>query len=138
MKKLTPILVVAAIEPCLPFWVDALGFARTVEVPHEDALGFVILEKDGYEVMLQSIASMKADVPAAVPPPGGSVLFLEVEDLRAIESAVAEFELLVPRRKTFYGAEEIFVREPGGNVVGFAQFGTEEGESQERVTNRRS
>ncbi|HYO47242.1 MAG TPA: VOC family protein [Gemmatimonadota bacterium] len=123
MKKLTPILTVDSIDPSLPFWVDALGFAKTAEVPHEDALGFVILEKDGYEVMLQSVASLEADVPAVVPPPGGSVLFLEIEDLSAIEAAVAGFELLVPRRKTFYGAEEIFVREPGGNVVGFAQFG---------------
>ncbi|HEU4464389.1 MAG TPA: VOC family protein [Gemmatimonadota bacterium] len=127
MKKLTPILVVEAIDASLPFWVDALGFTKTVEVPHEDALGFVILEKDGYEVMLQTIASMTADVPVTVPPPGGSVLFLEIEDLSAIEEAVADYELLVPRRKTFYGAEEIFVREPGGNVVGFAQFGASEG-----------
>ena len=127
MKKLTPILAMEAIEPTLPFWVDALGFEKTVEVPHGEALGFVILVKDGYEVMLQTIASIHADVPATAPPPGGSVLFLEIEDLSAIENAVAEYELLVPRRKTFYGAEEIFVREPGGNVVGFAQFG--EGES---------
>lgn len=127
MKKLTPLLVVQAIEPSLPFWVDALGFARTVEVPHEDdALGFVILEKDGYEVMMQTTASMKADVPPAVPPPGGSVLYLEVEDLSAIEEAVEGYELLIPRRKTFYGAEEIFVREPGGNVIGFAEFGAGE------------
>lgn len=33
------------------------------------------------------------------------------------------FEVVVPRRSTFYGAEEVFVREPGGNVVGFAEFG---------------
>ena len=128
MKKLTPILVVEAIEPSLSFWVDALGFARTVEVPHEDALGFVILEKDGYEVMLQSTASMKADVPATMPPPGRSVLYVEIEDLTAIEEWLAEYEILVPRRKTFYGAEEVFVREPGGNVVGFAEFG-QDGES---------
>lgn len=127
MKKLTPILVVEAIEHSLPFWIDALGFTKTVEVPHEDALGFVILEKDGREVMLQTASSMKADVPAVVPRPGGSILFLEIEDLSAIEAVVAGYELLVPRRKTFYGAEEIFVREPGGNVVGFAQFGAGEG-----------
>ena len=126
MKKLTPLLVVEAIEPSLSFWVDALGFTKNVEVPHEDVLGFVILEKDGYEVMMQTIASMKDDVPATVPPQGGSVLYLEIEDLSAIEEAVAEYELLVARRKTFYGAEEIFVREPGGNVVGFAQFGADE------------
>jgi len=116
---------VEEIEPSLPFWVDALGFTKTVEVPHEDALGFVILEKDGYEVMMQTTASMKADVPATVQPAGGSVLFLEIENLSAIEEAVADYELLVSRRKTFYGAEEIFVREPGGNVVGFAQFGAD-------------
>lgn len=127
MKKLTPILTVESIEPSLPFWVDALGFTKTVDVPHEDRLGFAILEKGGYEVMLQTVASMRADVPAVAPPPGGSILFVEIEDLSAIEAAVAGYELLVPRRKTFYGAEEIFVREPGGNVVGFAQFGSAEG-----------
>jgi hypothetical protein len=68
---------------------------------------------------------MNADVPAVAPRAGGSILFLEIEDLSAIESVVGDYELLVPRRKTFYGAEEIFVREPGGNVVGFAQFGAE-------------
>ena len=123
MKKLTPILTLEAIEPSLPFWVDALGFTKTVDVPTGEVLGFAILEKDGYEVMLQTVASMQADVPAVASPPGGSVLYVEIEDLSAIEKAVAEYELLVPRRKTFYGAEEIFVREPGGNVVGFAQFG---------------
>jgi hypothetical protein len=126
LKKLTPILTVESIEPSLPFWVNALGFTKTVEVPHEAALGFTILERGGYEVMLQTVASMEADVPAVAPPPGGSVLFLEIEDLSAVEGAVADYELLVPRRKTFYGAEEIFVREPGGNVVGFAQFGEPE------------
>lgn len=125
MKKLTPILTVEAIEPSLPFWVDALGFTKTAEVPHEDALGFAILEKDGQEVMLQTLASMNADVPGVAPRAGGSILFLEIEDLSAIEAVVSDYELLVPRRKTFYGAEEIFVREPGGNVVGFAQFGAE-------------
>lgn len=127
MKKLTPILTVPAIEPALPFWVDALGFEKTVQVPHEDALGFVILVKEELEVMLQSVASMEADVPAVAPRPGGSILFIEVDDLAAVEDAVSGYELLVPRRTTFYGADEIFVREPGGNVVGFAEFGSEEG-----------
>ena len=126
MKKLTPILTVDSIEPSLPFWVDALGFTKTVAVPHEEALGFVILERDGYEVMLQSVASMQADVPGVAPPPGGSVLFLEIEDLDAVQKAVGDYELLVSRRRTFYGADEITVREPGGNVVGFAQFGSAE------------
>jgi hypothetical protein len=41
MKKLTPVLVVDQIEPVLPLW-DALQFSRTVEVPHDNRIGFVI------------------------------------------------------------------------------------------------
>ena len=44
VQKLTPVLVVDAIEPCLSFWVDRLGFEKTVEVPEGNArievLGF--------------------------------------------------------------------------------------------------
>ena len=50
INKVTPVLVVDAIEPVLPLW-DALGFARTAEVPHGAGLGFVILSADGVEVM---------------------------------------------------------------------------------------
>jgi len=121
--KLTPILTVDEIEPCLPFWVDRLGFTKTTEVPHEDRLGFVILEKAGIEVMYQTMASVTADLPAlASLPRGGSILFIEVDDIDAIQAAMAGADIVVPRRSTFYGAEEIFVREPGGHIVGFAQF----------------
>lgn len=125
MKKLTPILYVERIEPAISFWVDRLGFERGAEVPHEDHLGFLILEKDGVEVMYQSRASVQADAPALAErmPMEGSFLFFEVDDLDAVERALEGVEQVVPRRKTFYGAEEIFVREPAGNMVGFAQFG---------------
>ena len=52
--KITPILIVDEIEPSLNFWVAKLGFEKTVEVPEGDKLGFVILQKEGAEVMLQS------------------------------------------------------------------------------------
>jgi hypothetical protein len=120
LKKLTPVLMVEAIEPCLAFW-SALGFARTAEVPEGDRLGFVILEKDGLEVMYQTKASVQADMPVlAASPMGGTFLFLEVTDLDAVAAALADAPLLVPRRRTFYGMEEIGVREPGGNSVTFA------------------
>jgi uncharacterized glyoxalase superfamily protein PhnB len=123
VKKLTPILTVDAIEPCLPFWLDRLGFTKTTEVPHEDRLGFVILERDGIEVMYQTIDSVAADLPAlASLPRGGSILFIEVDDITAIERAMAGADIVVPRRSTFYGAEEVFAREPGGHLVGFAEF----------------
>lgn len=125
IRKITPILLVDEIEPCLPFWVDRLGFDKATEVPHGDRIGFVILQKDGTELMYQTFDSVEADVPGVLTTPrAGSVLFIEVADIDAIEKAVAGHEVVVPRRKTFYGADELFVREPGGHVVGFAQFGS--------------
>ena len=124
MKKLTPVLIVDEIEPCLPFWVDRLGFEKTVEVPEGSRLGFVILRKDGVEVMYQSRESVENDVPALVPEEGGARpigLFVEVSDVGAVERALAGFDVVVPRRRTFYGMDEVGVREPGGNAVIFAQ-----------------
>jgi hypothetical protein len=124
MKKLTPVLIVDEIEPCLPFWVDRLGFAKVVEVPEGTKLGFVILSKDGVEVMYQTRESLEKDIPALVPERIGGrpiTLFIEVSDVGAIERTLAGLELVVPRRRTFYGMEEVGVREPGGNPVIFAQ-----------------
>lgn len=126
MKKLTPVVYVEEIEPVLPFWVDRLGFERTVEVPEGDRLGFVILQKNGVEIMYQSRASVESDVPAlASAPMGGSFLFIEVDDLDDVARALDGVEPVVPRRQTFYGADELIVREPAGNVVTFARFAAE-------------
>lgn len=123
VKKLTPILTVEQIEPVLPFWIERLGFTKTTEVPEGDRLGFVILEKNGVEVMYQTRASLEADAPAvAATPMGGSILFIEVETLDPLLRVLEGVPVVVPRRQTFYGADEIFVREPGGNIVGFAAF----------------
>jgi hypothetical protein len=120
LKRISPVLVVERIEPCLAFW-EALGFDRTADVPHGDHLGFVILEKNGLEVMYQTRASVAEDIPAlAKTPIGGTMLFLEVLDLNAVIEAIGDAPEVFPRRKTFYGMEEIGVREPGGNAITFA------------------
>lgn len=123
MKKLTPVLVVDAVEPSLDFWETRLGFTRTVEVPHESAIGFVILDKDGIELMFQSDASVRADLGNPDAPVVGrsTALFIEVEDLDAIERALTGYPITLPRRTTFYGMHEIGVLEPGGHFVVFAQ-----------------
>ncbi len=45
VKRITPVLFVKEIEPVLPFWVDKLGFTKTIEVPHGNKIGFVALQK---------------------------------------------------------------------------------------------
>jgi uncharacterized glyoxalase superfamily protein PhnB len=119
---LTPILVVDAIEPCLEFWVDRLGFERAMEVSREGALGFVALERGGAEVMLQSRASLAADVEeVASIATGLTVLYVQVPDLDDVARRLGEAEIVVPMRTTAYGMREVWVREPGGHVVGFAE-----------------
>jgi uncharacterized glyoxalase superfamily protein PhnB len=126
MQRLAPVLMVDAIEPVLSFWVDKLGFKKEAEVPHENHLGFVILEKDGVQVMYQTKDSVAADIPPlAKSPQKGTFLFIEVSDINAVEKALKGITPIVPRRKTFYGADELIVREPAGNVVTFAQMGQE-------------
>ena len=126
MNKLTPVLAVDAIEPALPFWCERLGFEVTVSVPNPDGnqLGFVILQRDAVEVMLQTRASIAADVPQLANASNRAALYLEVADVDAIARAVAGEEIVVPRRRTGYGADEIGVRAPGGHVVLFAQHQT--------------
>ncbi len=122
MKKLTPVLYVEEIEPVIAFW-ERLGFERENEVNEGDRLGFVSFKSGSVEVMYQTRASVINDVPAlADSPMGGAMLFIEVDDLDAVAAALGDTEYVVPRRTTFYGAEEIVVREPGGNIVNFAYF----------------
>ena len=123
VKKLTPVLMVDAIEPCLPLWVDRLGWEKTVEVPEGDKLGFVILAKDDAEVMYQTWVSVEKDVGHAPKRAVGTSvgLFIEVTDLDAIVEQLEGVPLVLPRRKTFYGMEEVGVAEAGGHTVVFAQ-----------------
>ena len=120
--KITPVLVVEEIEPCLPFWVDRMGFQNVAEVPEGDRIGFVMLVRDGTELMLQSIASARKDEPAFAPAGGSRVasLFIEVDDFADTLKRLEGYPLAMPERTTFYGMREVGVFEPGGNIVTFA------------------
>lgn len=123
--KITPVLIVPSIESVLPLW-EALGFERTVEVPHGDALGFVTLKKGESEVMVQTVESVRADEPRSLEgrtPVGGSSLFIEVESLDDVVARLPKgTDIFVERRTTFYGATETFLRDAAGNVILLAQF----------------
>jgi uncharacterized glyoxalase superfamily protein PhnB len=125
LLRLTPVMVVESVEPCLRFWVDRLGFKAENEVPGPDGkIVFASAQKDGVEVMYQTRASVVAEAPgtAADLALHSVVLFITVADLDAVEKAVAGAPVVKARHQTFYGSTEIYVREPGGNTVGFAQM----------------
>lgn len=119
IKQVTPIQIVEAIEPALDFWEKRLGYARVAEVAHEGRLGFVLLVGGGGQVMLQTRASAAADVPAMASVQ--AALYVDVESLDAARPALEGLEVILPERTTFYGAREIWVRDPAGVVMGFAE-----------------
>ena len=124
VKKLTPVLFVAEIEPCVKFWTEQLGFTKTVEVPEGNKIGFVILVKGNVELMYQSYASADKDAPAmsAIARKGPTFLYIEVENLEAIKPAIKGAEVVMAERTTFYGAREIGIKDPGGHYLTFAQL----------------
>jgi uncharacterized glyoxalase superfamily protein PhnB len=125
MSKITPVLFGEGIETSLEFWTGRLGFEKTVEVPEGNKIGFAILQKDGVELMYQSYASAEKDIPAMAQTvrKGPSFLYVEVENLDEIISAIKDAEIVVPVRTTFYGAREIGVQDPAGHVILFSQPG---------------
>lgn len=125
LDGLAPVLVVDAVEPCVAFWVDRLGFVAENEVPGDDGkLVFASVKKGSIEVMYQTRASVIAERPDAASELTGhsTALFITTGDLDAVERALAGVPVVKPRHTTFYGSDEVYVREPGGNTVGFAQF----------------
>lgn len=125
LQHLTPVLVVDEVEPCLRFWTDRLGFTAGNQVPGGTGkLVFASVKAGDVEVMYQTRASVLAERPEAADELVGhsTVLFISVDDLDQIERAVAGAPVVKARHHTFYGSMEMYVKEPGGNLVGFAQF----------------
>jgi hypothetical protein len=121
--KITAVLIVETIEKSLGFWLDRMGFQKTVEVPEGDRLGFVILARDGAELMMQTIASVQKDEPRFAPErvaTKGCGLFVEVEDFEDVKRRLEGYPVVMAERVTFYGMREIGVAEPGGHTVVFA------------------
>lgn len=128
MLSLTPVLNVEKIEPSLDFWEKGLGFERPMEVPGEGGLAFVMLKQGDIEVMYQTLASLEGEDPSLAEAAKGSsnFLYIKVESLDEVINNLDGFEVVVKRRQTFYGADEITYKEPGGHIVTFAQFKEEQ------------
>lgn len=119
--KITPILIVEQIEPCLSLWIERLGFEKTVEVPDGDRLAFVIIQNDGAEVMLQTSESVDKDLNTSLTIGRGSTsLYLEVPNFADLRQRVAAEEVVVRERVTPYGMREIGIRDPAGHLLLFA------------------
>jgi uncharacterized glyoxalase superfamily protein PhnB len=127
-ESIAPVLIVERVAPTRDFFRDRLGFAQTAVVADGDDVGFAMLERDGVTIMVQSHASVIADVGPesaravneTISGRGAVGLYFSVSDVDLVVPAIADADVIVPLRKTFYGMHEITVREPGGHAVTFA------------------
>src|SRR3954471_23446514 len=104
LTQLTPVLIVDAVEPCIKFWTDRLGFVVNNQVPGTDGkLIFASVEKGGIEIMYQTRASVINEDPSAARElVGHSVaLFITVADLDGVEKSLAGAPVVKPRHETF-------------------------------------
>jgi hypothetical protein len=135
MKKMTPVLLVEEVEPCLTLW-EKLGFEKTMEVPEGDRIGFAAMQRGPVEIMYQTKGAVEEDLPALAGleyTRDGLLLFIQVEDLADVKERLAGADDVVhlfAERETFYGSREIGIRTPCGTHVVFAEFpeGDESGE----------
>jgi len=124
-KKITPILFAEEIEPCLEFWIERIGFEKTIDVPDGNKLSFAILQRGPVELMYQTYASAEKDITtiSSEVRKGPSFLYIEVDNLNEVISALKGVDIAMAVRTTFYGAKEIGIKDPAGHVVIFAEFG---------------
>lgn len=124
VKRITPVLLVNEIEPQLHFWINRLGFTKTIEVPDGNALAFVAFQKGPAEVMYQTYASVEKDAPpsmSASARKGPTYLYIEVDNLDAVLASMKDLPKVMPERTAFYGMREFAVADPAGHFVTFAQ-----------------
>ncbi len=124
LDKLVTLLVVDQIEECLPAW-EAVGYKMSVRVPDADTgpLRFVILTAPSGELMLQTRKSLAEDLPDVAARRPAYLLYADVPSLTDAKEALRGAEVLVPRRKTFYGATEAWLELAGKVILGLAERG---------------
>jgi len=124
VQRITPVLVVDAIEPSLPFW-EALGFTVSSPTWIDDKLIFAGVSKDGLDLHYHTRANLERNAAetADMLTDTTSLVYVTVANLDPIIAGLGDAEVVIPRRRTNWGSDEIYVREPGGNIVAFAAFG---------------
>jgi hypothetical protein len=126
IQSITAVLPVERIEPSIEFF-KKIGFSTDQAVPEGDHLGFVIVKRGETQLMYQTYSSIEGDVGSLGDIKKGAPtnIYIVVDDINAIDTALSGHDIVLQRRKTFYGAEETGYREPGGHLITFAEFAAE-------------
>lgn len=87
----------------------------------------MLLARDGHHLMLQTRASVAADLPAVAAAGLTHLLYCDVDHLDEVIAAMAGVEVLFPPRTTFYGTREAGYRVAPGHATVFAEPAAKDG-----------
>lgn len=130
LTDVTPNLLVADIDRSLAFYRDGLGLSVVTTVPDAAPFVFVWLQRDGVNVFLNTVGSVKDEHPelAARPLGGTASMFLTIDaDSPAagvdalFESVKGRARVIMPLKDQFYGMREFGIEDPDGYVIFAAQ-----------------
>jgi uncharacterized glyoxalase superfamily protein PhnB len=129
-SDVTPNLVVADVQRSLAFYRDVLGFSLVTTVPEAAPFAFAWMQRDGVNVFLNSVESVRADHAelGARPIGGTNTLFVMIEADTVAAGVDAMFaaignraRVIMPLVDQFYGMREFGIEDPDGYVIFFAQ-----------------
>lgn len=92
-------------------------------MPYERGLQFAAVKAGSVEVMFQASDAQdetfsQAELAARV---GTGMIYFEVDNFEHVVEAVSGADIVKAAHETSYGSREIYIREPGGNILGFAK-----------------
>ena len=100
---------------------SGLGFEVAISVPFDNKLAFVSLQNGPLEIMYQSFDFSRATNPIGIEGVNRAVVFMETDALDEIIPVIEKYDVVIPDHITNRGSREIYVRDPAGNLIGFAQ-----------------
>ena len=138
IKKFWTNMMVGDLHQTIAFYRDKLDFEHVMSVPqnseevlfaYDDSrpLAYTLLKKGGVELMFQERESLKSNVPAFDEVQGSEyggtlTFYFEVDGVDALaERLKQDCPVVRDLHNTFYGMREVYVRDPNGYVLGFAQ-----------------
>ncbi|MEE2940155.1 MAG: alpha/beta fold hydrolase [Planctomycetota bacterium] len=120
LQSLSPALVVEDPVSIADFYTERLSFRIARRTPQDlaEPAALIVLERDGARIVVQSLASLRADVTGTPVAPRAGVLFLGVESLDAeLEALGDDVPLVGPERELRSGARQAVIADPAGNLV---------------------
>jgi len=117
--------MVENVDESIAFYQDVLGFSVVDSVPSEKGgLQFAIMQKEGFQIMLQEKSSMISEYPNMDTPKvqPSVTIYIEVDDFDSVYHDIkGKHKILCDIHETFYGAKEFAIVDNSGYVLTFAK-----------------